>query len=184
MLWLPVLFVHCIAPLIDLALGVDTSNPPEDAVPKLEADPFYRRVTDALVPLLWAAFVYGAWSCMRTPLTWAGQLAIVMTTGMVGGFCINPGHELGHKKSRLERWLAKIVPAPTFYGHSDDVPQLPNGCFGMFTVAYFPPLWFALMDARLVAAVHSDPARINFHPRRRAALMRRHGLVDFPARAA
>jgi hypothetical protein len=137
-----------------------------------------------LGPLLRAAFVYGAWFCMRTPLAWAGQLAIVMKTGMVGGSCLNLGHEPGHKKSRLERRLAKIVLAPTFYGHFDDAPQLPNGYFGMFTVAYFPPLWFALMDGRLVAAVHSDPARINFHPRRRAALMRRHGLVDFPARAA
>ena len=86
-------------------------------MPRLEADPYYRYVTFALVPLLWAAFVYGAWFCMRTPLTWAGQLAIVMSTGMVGGFCINLGHELGHKKTRLERWLAKIVLAPTFYGH-------------------------------------------------------------------
>ena len=68
--------------------------------------------------------------------------------------------------------------------HFDDLPQLPNGYFGMFTVAYIPPLWFALMDARLVAAVHSDAARINFLPRRRAALMRRHGLVDRPAAAA
>ena len=65
--------------------------------------------------------------------------------------------------------------------HFDDAPQLPNGYFGMFTIAYFPPLWFALMDRRLVAAVHSDASRINFHPGRRAALMRKHGLADFPA---
>jgi alkane 1-monooxygenase len=367
MLWFPVIFVYCVAPLIDLALGADASNPPEDAVPRLEADRYYRRVTFALVPLLWGAFVYGAWFCLRTPLTWSGQLAVVMTTGMVGGFCINLGHELGHKKTRLERWLAKIVLAPTFYGHFtiehnrghhrdvataadpasarmgegiwrfvlrempgafrrawqlerermraarppegeraavrrtkgrpapvdgqpfwslhnellqpalitaalwtslalwlgpkvlvflllaslwanfqlttanyiehygllrragadgrpertapqhswnsnhlfsnwavfhlqrhsdhhahplrryqslrhfDDVPQLPIGYFGMFTIAYFPPLWFALMDGRLVRAVHSDASRINFHPRRRAALMRRHGLADVPA---
>ena len=367
MLWLAVIFVYCAAPLIDLALGADTGNPPEDAVPRLEADPFYRRVTYALVPLLWGAFIYGAWFCMRTPLAWPGQLAVVMTTGMVGGFCINLGHELGHKRSRLERWLAKIVLAPTFYGHFtiehnrghhrdvataadpassrmgegiwrfalrempgafrrawqlerarlratrlpegartavrrteghlvpvdglpfwslhnellqpalitvalwttlalwlgpqvlvflvaaslwanfqlttanyiehygllrqvgpdgrvercapqhswnsnhvfsnwavfhlqrhsdhhahplrryqslrhfDDAPQLPNGYFGMFTIAYFPPLWFALMDARLVAAVHSDASRINFPPGRRAVLMRRHALVDPPA---
>ena len=52
MLWLPVIFVYCVAPLIDLALGADTSNPPEEAVPQLEADPYYRYVTFALVPLL------------------------------------------------------------------------------------------------------------------------------------
>ena len=160
MLWIPVIFVYGVAPLIDLALGADTSNPPEDAVPRLEADPFYRRVTYALVPLPWGAFVYGAWFCMRTPLTPAGQLAIVMTTGMVGGFCINLGHELGHKKSRLERWLARIVLAPTFHGHFtiehsrghhaqpmrrdqplrhfDDVPQLPSGYFGMFAFRVLP----------------------------------------------
>jgi alkane 1-monooxygenase len=62
--------------------------------------------------------------------------------------------------------------------HFDDAPQLPNGYFGMFTVAYFPPLWFALMDKRLIEAVHSDPARINFQPGKREALMRRHGLTD------
>ena len=51
----------------------------------------------------------------------------------------------------------------------------------MFTVTYVPPLWFALMDARLTKAVHSDASRINFAPGRRAALMRRHGLVDVQA---
>ena len=45
------------------------------------------------------------------------SLAMVMITGAVGGFCINLGHELGHKNTPLERWLAKIVLAPTFYGH-------------------------------------------------------------------
>ena len=59
--------------------------------------------------------------------------------------------------------------------------RVPNGCFGMFTIAYFPPRWFALMDARLVAAVHSNASRINFSPRRRAAQMRRHGLDASPA---
>ena len=64
------------------------------------------------------------------------------------------------------------------------MPQLPNGYFGIFTVAYFPPLWFALMDARLVAAVHSDATRINFSPRRRAALMRRMDSTLLPPRSA
>ena len=31
------------------------------------------------------------------------------------------------------------------------LPQLPSGYFGMFTLAYFPRLWFRVMDARLLA---------------------------------
>ena len=343
MLWVPLVFVYGVAPLLDLLLGIDTSNPPECAVPALEADPYYRRVTFALVPLLWGAFIYAAWFSQTAPLTWAGQLGLVLATGGIGGFCINLGHEMGHKRAPLERWLARLILAPTFYGHFtiehnrghhrdvatpedcassrmgesiwrfvlrempggfcrawrlertrlhtaglphwslrneilqpalvtlalwgalclwlgpqvllfllpaslwanfqltsanyiehygllrrrgadgrcepcqpqhswnsnhlfsnwatfhlqrhsdhhahplrrfqslrhfEQAPQLPNGYFGMFTVAYVPPLWFALMDHRLVEAVGRDPSRINFAPGQRHRLMARHGLVD------
>ena len=343
MLWVPLVFVYGVAPLLDLLLGIDTSNPPECAVPALEADPYYRRVTFALVPLLWGAFIYAAWFSQTAPLTWVGQLGLVLATGGIGGFCINLGHEMGHKRAPLERWLARLILAPTFYGHFtiehnrghhrdvatpedcassrmgesiwrfvlrempggfcrawrlertrlhtaglphwslrneilqpalvtltlwgalclwlgpqvllflmpaslwanfqltsanyiehygllrrrgadgrcepcqpqhswnsnhlfsnwatfhlqrhsdhhahplrrfqslrhfEQAPQLPNGYFGMFTVAYVPPLWFALMDHRLVEAVGRDPSRINFAPGQRHRLMARHGLVD------
>ena len=36
---------------------------------------------------------------------------------MLGGVGINTAHEMGHKKDELERWLAKITLAQTFYGH-------------------------------------------------------------------
>lgn len=340
-LWLPTLFTYVIAPCIDWLLGTDTSNPPESAVPKLEADPYYRRVTFALVPLLWGAFIYAAWFSQTAPLTWLGFLGLIIATGGVGGFCINLGHEIGHKRTGVERWLAKLILAPSFYGHftiehnrghhrdvatpedpassrmgetiwhfvlrempgafkrawalerermrvdcqafwslhneilqpalitvalwgglclwlgpqvllfllpaalwsnfqltsanyiehygllrqrdangrletckpqhswnsnhlfsnwatfhlqrhSDhhahplrrfqslrhfkEAPQLPNGYFGMFPVAYIPPLWFAVMDKRLLAAVNHDPQRINFDPRKRDRLMAKYGL--------
>jgi alkane 1-monooxygenase len=342
MLWLPVAFSYIVAPLLDWLLGTDTSNPPESAVPALEADPYYRRITIALVPLLWGAFVFAAWFSQTAPLTWAGQLALIIATGGVGGFCINLGHEAGHKRTPLERWLAKLILAPTGYGHftiehnrghhrdvatpqdpassrmgesiwrfvlrempgaarrawvlerermrvdgqpfwslhnellqpalitlalwtalalwlgpavlgflllaslwanfqltsanyvehygllrrqgpdgryetckpehswnsnhvfsnwatfhlqrhSDhhahplrrfqslrhfpQAPQLPSGYFGMFPLAYVPPLWFAVMDRRLVEAVGRDASRINFDPRRRERLMAKFGLA-------
>ena len=349
MLWLPVLFVYVIAPLIDLALGTDRSNPPESAVPALEADRYYRYVTYALVPLLWGAFIYAAWFSQTAPLTLAGQLALVISTGGVGGFCINLGHEIGHKQGWLERWLARLILAPTGYGHFtiehnrghhrdvatprdpassrmgesiwrfvrrempgawrrawaletarlrnegqplwslhnqilqpalvtvalwaglclwlgpqvlafllpaslwanfqltsanyiehygllrrtgpdgrvepcqprhswnsnhlfsnwatfhlqrhsdhhahplrryqslrhfDEAPQLPNGYFGMFPLAYVPPLWFAVMDKRLVQAVGGDASRINFEAGERARLVAKFGLVDGPSSVA
>ena len=58
----------------------------------------------------------------------------------------------------------------------DDVPRLPNGYFGMFLLAYFPPLFYAVMDPRLLAAVGSDPSRINFQPGQRDRLVARYQL--------
>ena len=102
-LWAPVAFFYLVAPLLDWVLGVDQNNPPESAVPALEHDRYYRRITFLLVSVLWAAFLFSAWWVATQPLPWHGVLAMVLTTGTVGGFCINLGHELGHKNTALER---------------------------------------------------------------------------------
>jgi alkane 1-monooxygenase len=60
--------------------------------------------------------------------------------------------------------------------HFDDAPQLPSGYAGMFLLAYVPPVWFAVMNPRLLEAVGHDPARINFAPGQREALCRQYGL--------
>lgn len=342
-LWIPVAFFYVVAPMLDWLMGEDRSNPPESAVPALDADVYYRRVTYLLVPVLWAAFIFSAWFVVHFNLPWFGVLAMVMITGSVGGFCINLGHELGHKNTPLERWLAKIVLAPTAYGHFfiehnrghhrdvatpadpassrmgesiyrfvlrempgafkrawklesdrlrqagqpvwslqneilqpalitlalwtaltlwlgvqilpflvvasfwanfqltsanyiehygllrqerspgkyevcqpyhswnsnhifsnwalfhlqrhsdhhahplrryqslrhfDNLPTLPSGYFGMFTIAYFPPLWRYVMDERLLGVVGRDASRINLDPRQRSALIQRYHLRD------
>jgi alkane 1-monooxygenase len=61
--------------------------------------------------------------------------------------------------------------------HFPDLPQLPSGYFGMFPLAYVPPLWFKVMDPRLLALpqVQGDLDRVNVCPRRRAALQARYG---------
>lgn len=340
-LWLPVLLVYVGLPIADLIVGEDRSNPPESAMAELDADPYYRVIAWLMVPLLWAAFVFSAWFVARPDLPIHGVIAVVIATGVVGGFCINIGHELGHKRGAFERWLAKLVLAPTGYGHFhvehnrghhrdvatpedpassrlgesiyafllrempgalrrawrlecermaslgrsrfslrndivqtalitltlwtvlvawlgigvlpfliaasfwanfqltsanyiehygiarrrvpngryepcrpehswnsnhlvsnwalfhlqrhsdhhanatrryqclrhfDEAPQLPTGYFGMFLLAYVPPLWFRVMDPRLVAMVGRDPERINVQPSQRERLLRAHGL--------
>lgn len=57
-----------------------------------------------------------------------------------------------------------------------DLPRLPSGYFGMFLIAYVPPLWFAVMDHRVVETVRRQAACINFLPERRQALMQRFAL--------
>ena len=74
-------------------------------------------ITYAAVPMMWLAFIFATWFVANYPLPWHGVLAVILTTGGIGGFCINIGHELGHKVPHVERWLAKLVLAPTGYGH-------------------------------------------------------------------
>ncbi|PYC27413.1 alkane 1-monooxygenase [Aquipseudomonas alcaligenes] len=345
-LWLSPLFFYFGIPLLDALIGEDPSNPPESEVPALEADPYYRWITYLLVPVLWASFIAICVFVASQPLSATGLLAMIINTGGGLGFAINLGHEIGHKKSTLERWLAKLALAPACYGHfyiehnrghhrdvatpvdpassrmgesiyrfvlrempggfrrawqlererlarcgkspwsldnevlqpalislalygalvaalgwqilpflllsafwgafqltsanylehygllrrklengryevcqphhswnsnhlfsnwalfhlqrhSDhhahptrryqslrnfpDLPRLPSGYFGMYLLAYVPPLWFRLMNPRLIAAVQGDAARINFQPGLRERLMRRYGLQEHAA---
>lgn len=62
-----------------------------------------------------------------------------------------------------------------------DLPRLPSGYFGMFLLAYVPPLWFRVMDPRVLALSHvqGDPARLNIDPRH--PLMKREGGHGEPA---
>ena len=330
-------------PLLDALLGEDLSNPPESAVPRLEADRYYRWIVYATVPVIWGSLLFNVVFLATHELHWTSWLATTVITGSMLGFGLNLSHELGHKKDwigrklglfnsalggyghfsiehnrghhrhvatpedpasskmgetiyrfmfrelpgayfrawdleteRLERagksvWSldnevvqgglitialyggliaafgAKVVPVLAiiaFWGafqltsanyiehygllrqrkadgryehcqphhswnsnhllsnlvvfhlqrHSDhhanptrsyqslrnfsELPTLPSGYFGMFLAAYVPPVWFAIMDKRVVQAVDGQAERINFLPARRQALMRRHGLVE------
>jgi len=40
--------------------------------------------------------------------------------------------------------------------HFENLPQLPNGYFGMYVLAYLPWLWFRIMDKRLMELPHVD----------------------------
>ena len=61
--------------------------------------------------------------------------------------------------------------------HFDDLPQLPNGYFGMYLLAYLPWLWFRVMDRRLLKLPHidGDLDKVNICPRARADILMRYG---------
>lgn len=109
--------IHLLVPLLDLAIGVDFSNPPESAVAQLEQDPYYRVLVWAYVPFQFFATVLGAWLAATQPLTWVVFLGLVWTVGSINGIGIATAHELGHKKEAADRWLARIALAPSMYGH-------------------------------------------------------------------
>ncbi len=57
--------------------------------------------------------------------------------------------------------------------HFEEAPQLPGGYASMITVAYCPPLWFALMDHRVVKHYAGDLSKMNIQPSAREKIYRR-----------
>jgi alkane 1-monooxygenase len=115
-LWIPFVFMYGCIPLIDTLLGEDDSNPPDEALEKLEDDNYYRYLTWALIPVPHLSFAFNAWFATTQSLPWHGVLATVLSCGIVGGFCINLAHEMGHKRTS-ERFAALFVLSCTCYGH-------------------------------------------------------------------
>jgi alkane 1-monooxygenase len=116
-LLLPLALAYVLGPFLDSVFGEDKQNPPEAVVPQLEQDPFYRYLTYAVVPLHFASLIGAAWWAGTHELAWWAFTGLAVVAGLTSGLGINTGHELGHKKSRLERVLARCVLAVPAYGH-------------------------------------------------------------------
>ncbi|WP_375476083.1 alkane 1-monooxygenase [uncultured Jatrophihabitans sp.] len=116
--WIGPMIVYVVIPLLDLAIGADPTNPPEDAVAWLERDRYYRWITYLFLPLQFGTLLAGCWLIGRHGgLSVVDRIGIATTLGMLNGIAINTAHELGHKKEHLERWFARIALAPSGYGH-------------------------------------------------------------------
>jgi len=116
-LLLPLFLGYVVGPTMDSLLGEDNNNPPDEIVPQMERDPYYRRLTYAIVPLHFLSLIVTAWWAGTQQLSWWAFTCLALVAGLTSGLAINTGHELGHKKSKLERRLAQIVLAVPVYGH-------------------------------------------------------------------
>ncbi len=111
------LFVFGVIPLVDLLVGIDPNNPPDEVIERLENDRYYRWVTYAFIPMQYLAFIWTAWMLGQPQYSVGDKIGMALTIGMVAGIGINTAHELGHKKESHERWFARICLAQTAYGH-------------------------------------------------------------------
>jgi alkane 1-monooxygenase len=122
-LWIGPIVILGVVPAIDLLVGLDRSNPPDDVIERLESDKYYRWITYAFLPIQYIGFLM-AFVWIARP-EWLGvaelstldKVGIAVSIGAIGGIGINTAHELGHKKESHERWLSKIALAQSFYGH-------------------------------------------------------------------
>jgi len=104
-------------PILDYAIGLDATNPPDSVLKWLEQDRYYRWCTYLFIPVQYAGLVFACWLWSSGGLSTLESLGLALTMGVVGGIAINTAHELGHKRDSAERWLSRVALAQTGYGH-------------------------------------------------------------------
>lgn len=117
--YLAIAFSFILIPLIDQQLGIDTSNPTESEV-KVKGEEFYYRFVTYIWTYVQIAFVF--WGCyvisdgaINNTIEWIGF--VVSFSLVTGGIGITVAHELGHKKSSLERFYSKALLMTVCYMH-------------------------------------------------------------------
>jgi alkane 1-monooxygenase len=112
------IFAFGLIPVLDAWVGVDTQNPEKEEEKSLSDEKFYKFVTFS-----WAFLQVGLviWACYVVSLQkmetyeWIGFVLSTMT--VTGGVGITVAHELGHKNTKIEQFLAKVILATVCYRH-------------------------------------------------------------------
>ncbi|MCS7019079.1 MAG: alkane 1-monooxygenase [Cytophagales bacterium] len=112
------IFVFVLIPLIDLQVGLDDENVPDSQV-KIVSEAFYYRFITYLWSYFQIAFVLWAlWQIAVYPFTAAELIGFTIGVPLVtGGIGITVAHELGHKKSAIERLYAQVLLMTVCYMH-------------------------------------------------------------------
>ncbi|WP_340200984.1 alkane 1-monooxygenase [Ascidiimonas sp. W6] len=111
-------FVFIIIPFMELLLPTNPNNlSPDERLAKLK-----NKIFDWLlylnIPIVYGILTYSLYIIITQNLHLYELIGLIFTTGIVlGSNGINVAHELGHRKTKVERALAKILLLPSLYMH-------------------------------------------------------------------
>lgn len=115
---IPALFVWVVVPILDFVIPVATST----RLTPLQRQALDRRTSYVLAVYLWCPTHLGIllWSAHRVcyvQLQLLKLTGLLMSVGLIAAEGINVSHELLHRRSRFERFLAKLLLISVQYGH-------------------------------------------------------------------
>jgi len=139
-------------PILDMVVGLDSSNPPDSVLKFLEQDRYYRWCTYVFIPIQYAGLVLACWKWGSGNLSIVESIGLALTMGVVGGIAINTAHELGHKREAAEKWLSRVALAQTGYGHffREIGRAYPGIDLALLPIGAYAPRW-------MLSPVHTDP---------------------------
>lgn len=117
--WIPVAYAFIIIPLFELAVKPNSRNLEKIEEELALKNPVYDIILYAAVAMQW----FSLWIFLNimkegASLSASDMAGRILTMGVLCGvFGINVGHELGHRKSISEQWLARMMLLTSLYMH-------------------------------------------------------------------
>ena len=115
--FIPLFVFFGLVPLLELLIPKSWNTDEASETDLSQPDSFYNLLLYSLVPLQWVFLLYFLSSQYEVtdPLTWWGRvLAMGLMCGIIG---INVGHELGHRNSKMERFLGELLLLSSLENH-------------------------------------------------------------------
>lgn len=110
-------FYYVLIPMLDMLVGKDTTNPPEEVVEQMADDPFYRRLLLVATAALWLNVLVVAGVLLTVSMPFWAVLMLVAASGVATGAGLTVSHELGHKQDKTDQIAAKLINALCGYAH-------------------------------------------------------------------
>ncbi len=117
--YLAIAFAFLVLPVVDQLFGIDTSNVEEERAKVIGNEFYYRFVTYVWTYVQLGVVVWGAYVVSTGALVqWYEWVGFLISFSLVtGGIGITVAHELGHKKSSLEKFYSKLLLMTVSYMH-------------------------------------------------------------------
>ncbi len=113
-----IFFIFLVIPIADYLIGEDPENMEADQA-RIISEQFYYR----LITYMWAIFqvsflFWGSYVIATNSLTTLEWITFTFSFALVtGGIGITVAHELGHKKSKIERFYSRLILMTVSYMH-------------------------------------------------------------------
>jgi alkane 1-monooxygenase len=117
--FISVAFTFLLLPFVDYLIGLDTQNVTESESKIIGEEFYYRFITYIWTFVQLTFIIWAAVAISNNKIsTWYEWMGFILSVGLVtGGIGITVAHELGHKKSPLERFYSKLLLMTVCYMH-------------------------------------------------------------------
>ena len=114
----PLIYAFAIIPILELLLGKNAKNLTAVEEDLARENRWYDLVLYSVIPIHFAFLIWYFLVIGEENLTWIDQLGRTTAMGLLCGlFGINVAHELGHRVTKAEQFLAKALLLSTQYIH-------------------------------------------------------------------